>query len=436
MSNQESNNKAALEAALSRMTKETDHGFLGRVLQNMTIKLADWCPTAGVMFNPKTKNFEMIVSPTFMQKLTTPELQAVLIHEIMHVTHKHVFFDMERLKYEKMQLNVAQDLVINQLIKNLPDNCMSLDKFRDKDKKPFPKNQVTEKYYDMLGEAEIKVPNQGKGDGKGEGQGESEGQGSEQGKQQGNGQGEWMKVKDWLDGRKVVFDDHSWNEASEGQEADNKEQLEALRDLIKRTMQKSSTDHAKAPQHVQDLLKEIEAELAKLDYKRLLMSALKKSLPSSNRERTWKRPNKRYGEFARGSTYAKMPKLEVLIDTSGSISIEEVNEFLKITNNFMTVGVEKAELTLFHTAAYHTETIKKNFQLDPKVFQSGGTDVTEALQKALKKAPDMIIMITDGYFSFPEIAKNKLPNNMVFVISKGGTTSHPLKAHGTSVQYK
>ena len=47
-------------------------------------------PTAGVMVNPDTAQFEMLYNPDFFTKLTKAERLAVLKHEYYHVIFKHV----------------------------------------------------------------------------------------------------------------------------------------------------------------------------------------------------------------------------------------------------------------------------------------------------------------------------------------------------------
>ena len=47
-------------------------------------------PTAGVMVNPDTGQFEMLYNPDFFEKLTDDERRDVLKHEFYHVVFLHV----------------------------------------------------------------------------------------------------------------------------------------------------------------------------------------------------------------------------------------------------------------------------------------------------------------------------------------------------------
>lgn len=435
-----------LEKLFYQMSEEQELHFLSCVFQSMnTFFIPNLPGVAGVSFDKKLKLFKLVIDPDkFMALKSDKERVAILIHEVYHILHKHVFIPEEVIvARNRKQMNVALDLAINQLIKNLPDFACTIDKFRDKNKVPFKPNLTWEEYYDALEMAEIdknKCSGQGDeepqdGDEEGEGSGDGQGKGKptkgkgKGSKASGKGNGEdWQPVNfdQQQAGSMDSMDSHEWTDA------DTKERLEATRDLIKRSIQKSSFTYSKIPDFVQDCLEKIEMQVKKLNYKELLLRALRNSLPSKDIERTWKRPSRRYGDIAKGNMSAKMPKLAVFIDTSGSISHEEANEFLKITNNFMTTGVSKADLHMFHTSIYFKEKIKKNFQVLPTSFQSGGTDLQEAMDVIAKKKPDLSIILTDGYYSMPNIKKGT-PKSIVFIISKGGATNHPMSKLGVTV---
>lgn len=426
------NNRETFERIIYKMVEDENHHFLSCVLQSMNTYFVNYIPTAGVAFDQKLKLFKLMVNPKFFQETLKDDKEriAVIIHEVYHILHKHVFIPPEKLEnLNKPQLNIAMDLVINQLITNLPEMCFFVENMRDVAGKPFPANLTYEEYYDLLEDAEVKVPKdcsaaQPKDD-KDENGEPIPGTGKPY-PSAGNGK-VWVPMKEYTKTVKE-FDMHDWSDA------DVKERLDATRDLIKRSMQKNSFSHSKVPDFVQDCLEKVEASLKKLNYKEMLLKALRNSLPSKDTMKTWKRPSRRYGDACKGNMANKMPKLEVYIDTSGSISHEEANEFLKITNNFMLTGVSKANVNMFHTALYYRESVKKNFKIEETCFQSGGTCLEPVIGDIYKKKPDLAIIITDGYYSDVQLKKG-MTNAVVFVISKGGTTEHPLKRLGTTVKY-
>ena len=221
-------------------------------------------------------------------------------------------------------------------------------------------------------------------------------------------------------------DVHHWDGSAE--EAD---MLEATEDLIKRAMVKSRFGHDDVPGFVQDLLDHIKMRKNELDYKRIIMQALKASLPANFREKSWTRKSRRFGNMAPGSKNGKQPKLDIYADSSGSISTEELNEFLDIVDEFLRIGARQCMLNLFHTTNYYREKYKRGERLNPEKVQSGGTCLEDSFHVIAKERPDLAIFITDGYYSNIDekalVGKNGKFPNTVFIISKDGTEDHPFK---------
>ena len=431
-----------LESSLFNLTQaENGIPFIGTILQCMNISYSSFLPTAGVAFDAKSKTFKMYINPNFFcQVLSADERVAVLTHEIYHITNKHVFFSCLQdpkdadnpsiFKINKQRMNIAMDLVINQTIKNLPKMGMFIEHFKDEKGKAFPKNSTTEMYYKLLTD-DATMTKDLSGEGK-DGDGNPiPGQGEPDGRWTKNKDGTHsIKVKDMI--KEDEFDSHDgWGDG------DEKDKLEAMRDLIKRAKQKNSTGYDLS-QGIRDLLEECEGAIRKLDYKAILLSALKRSMPSKDVTNTWRRPSRRYGDIAPGKKLGTQPKIEVFMDTSGSISVEEANQFLNITNNFMINGASKCTLNYFHSNLYHTEKVKKNQKVDVSKIQSGGTDLTEVFKRIIKNKADLNIILTDGYFGEVDIPAGQLKNlsKIVFVINKQGTDQHPLKKFGKTYRYE
>lgn len=229
------------------------------------------------------------------------------------------------------------------------------------------------------------------------------------------------------------FDSHQWDaNAEEG------EMMDATEELVKRAMQKRGLTYDKLPGHIQELLQDIEARRAELNYRQLILSAIKKHASGFNREHSWTRPSRRFKNKAPGTRNGKLPSIENFIDTSGSISIEEANEFLSIVDEFLKVGSRSCHLGLWHTALYHYEKYKLGDRLDRKVFQSGGTTVEAALQKIYEKKPDLSIILTDGCFEQVDIESWLQPGEhfpqILWIISKEGHAEHPMIRLGETIK--
>ena len=414
------------------------HPFLGSVLQCLTIAYSHQLPTAGIMFNTDAKRWDMLVNPYFFcKKLNAAERKAVLIHELSHITHKHplrVPF-MKISARKRMLMNIGADMAINQYIPNIPKGCaqcppieeqkpcenemcpgrcIDVKDYFDTDPKtgaktPWPNAQTMEHYFERLTKR-FEDPDDDKRDGEGNGGGGAETSDLPQ-----------------------TIDEHMWDGAG-----DEKEMLDATEELVKRAMVKARLSYDDLPGHVRDLLEEIKTRRAELNYKALIMAAMKKHASGHNRKGTWTRKNKRFGFKAPGSKVGDLPKLELHLDTSGSISTEELNEFLQIVDQFLKVGARKCSVSFFHTALYGRQQYKIGNKIDPKDIESGGTDLTQTMQDIFTRKGDLSIIITDGCYGDVPVESWMKPGQqfpqVLWIISKGGTEDHPLKRIGDTVK--
>lgn len=414
------------------------HPFLGSVLQCLTIQYGHTLPTAGILFNTDAKRWDMIVNPYFFcKKLSAEERKAVLIHELSHITHKHPlrvpFLKISSRK--RMLMNIAADMAINQFIKDIPKGCpqcppisaqqpcqnelcpgrcIDVNDYFDQDEKtgvktPWPHNQTMEHYYERL----IKrFDDPDKDDKDGEG---NAGGGADTGD------------------LPQTIDEHMWDGAG-----DEKDMLDATEELVKRAMVKARLSYDDLPGHVKDLLEEIKTRRAELNYKALILAAMKKHANGHNRKSTWTRKNKRLGFKAPGTKVGDLPKLELHLDTSGSISTEELNEFLEIVDQFLKVGARKCNLSFFHTDLYGRQQYKMGTKINKNDIQSGGTDLTKTLEDIFKRRGDLSIIITDGCYGDVPVETWMKPGQqfpqVLWIISKNGMEDHPLKRVGDTVK--
>jgi len=416
------------------------HPFLGSVLQCLNISYSHTLPTAGILFNTDAKRWDMLINPFFFcKKLDDAQRKAVMLHELSHITHKHpirVPF-MKISPRKRMLMNIAADMAINQFIKDLPQGCpqcpppekyepcpnemcpgrcIDVKDFSDTSptgtKLPWETNKTMEFYYEKL-IARFEDPEDGD-----DGEGDSDGNA-----------GGGANTKDLPD----TLDEHMWDGAAE-----EKDMLDATEELVKRAMVKSRLSFDDLPGHIKDLLEDLKVRRSELNYKALIMSALKKHASGHDRKSTWTRISKRFGVKAPGTKVGDLPKLNMYLDTSGSISVEELNEFLDIVDNFLKVGARKCDISFFHTQNYGHKQYKIGQRIDRADIESGGTELEPVMKDILKKKADLSIVITDGCYGDVEIESTMNPGQnfpqTLFIISKGGTESHPLRRLGQTIK--
>jgi len=412
-SNEESKRKA-LQSALWYFT--TENSFYGALLQGLDIKYSTLLPTAAIKFDKNLGNFEVLLNPNFFCNLDLEQRQAILHHEILHFTNKHLF----RLPFitatpEEMRMyNIAGDMAINQYIKNIPNGCKECPPREDvfsgkarcenekcpgmcidvKDWKlnngtPFPVYKTMEEYYNLIKDNQ--------------------------------------KTNKKLLGNSKTLDEHIWGELSEEEKAD---MLKEAKELLKRTIEKTNFSGRLIPESIKDLLEEVEGLAASINYKSILQNCLKRTVCAQDRTSTWNRPNKRYKQYAPGTKIANMPKLYIGADSSGSISHTEMNLFLQVLDGFLKNGARECLFTLWHTNVYHKEKVKLSKGLKEDVLESGGTDVSCVLSDIVKENPDLAIVLTDGYYENSDITPT---SEVIFIISKGGNMNHPMKNLGKTI---
>lgn len=382
-----------------------DDKFVGTLFQEINLKTTLALPTAAMSFNPKTKTFEAYFNPFFFNMWDLEQQKGIIKHEIMHFTHDHLRrFDFS--DKEKRELyNICADMAINQYIKALPPGGVNVNDFKLDSGEPFPKFRTTEEYIELIQNnksAQDKV-NQFKEKGKGN--------------KKGTGDGEHTDD----DGRGQHSDVHDWNELTE---EEKKQAAEEMKTLIKRTMEKTQYGLDRVPGGIKDLLKTIDVFLDKFNAKKVLQDVIRKNASCSDRSNTWKKPNKRYGSYAPGTTLGKVPKLVIYQDTSGSRSTTELNVDRKIIDQFLKAGTRKCDLALWHTALYLKRKHKLNQELNPNEVQAGGTSINCVISDINANQPDLSIILTDGYYDWNG---TKPKSEVLVVIVDKGEVNHPMK---------
>lgn len=385
--------------------------FFAAMLQEINLKVTREIPTAAVGFDPKFRKYSLIINPEFFTNLKLEERMAILKHEVLHLSHGHLFRFADTPVRERLVANIAMDLAINQMVPEqkadkettpaieLPKGCIDIKEFFYKDnankKTAFPTFRTAEEYFKLLKENMEKNEEQMNAYGKG----------------------------------KTAIDQHHFDQLSE---EDKKKMMEELKEVVQRTIEKTSYGKSNLPSHINDLIKELEAGIAKLNYKQILRQCIKKSLSISDRNNTYKRPSKRYGVYAPGTENGKVPNINFYQDTSGSMSYKEMCEFFNVIDQFTKVGAKRITLSFWHTVLYKTKKYRNVKDIRQDDIESGGTDVSQVLHHIKKTKPDLAVILTDGEYYSDNIKVDGV--EILWVISKNSSTDHPLKkTHGKTI---
>ena len=442
--------------------------FFGHLLASVVRRVSfDLTPTAAV--SVQDGHVRMTVNPDFFVGTITSrrERGAIVKHEALHLLFKHcVRRDAER-KREPILWNVAADLVVNQVLSPwpLPEGGLRLETFPDLKLK---RDQTADHYYDRLRKLARDMRDalgEGSERGGGSNAGASDGQGrSDDGQSQagassgsagpnqdddGNGSQQHgacglpgLSASDWralgvrasqsaeVLGRlaETWHSDHRLWGAMDEATADAAD--EVVDGLVRRTAMRVGPKHwGKLPGPLRQLIEAaLERAKPKVDWRRVVRM-FSNSSRKTRIAATLRRRSQRYGTFP-GIKVKRMQRLAIGLDTSGSISDDELSLFFSEVHGIWRQG---AEVHVFECDAAVQRRYPYRGKLPSSVAGRGGTvfdPVFVALRENRMERWDGCIYLTDGYAAEPRV---RPPCKLLWVITPSGKIGSHLR-FGRAVQ--
>ena len=343
--------KAVSMAKVTIMTKPQTV-FMATVCANLPVVVDNSLPTGA------TDGKTIYINEEFFMSLDKEERAFLLAHETLHVIYMHA---LRREYRDPKKFNHAADYVINKELKDqgfkfiegglLDDNYNGL---------------ATEQVYKLLEDN-----NDNSGDG------------------------------NTLD-NDVIY--------QEGMSEEQQQQMEnEVRNIIVSAAQSTKIQGKEStiPSSVQRYLDELTKP--KVNWKvvlRRFMNAL------DVHDYTWRKPRKRMlpHDLYMPSMYSEgLSKITFAIDTSGSITKEQFNQFIsEIYFVLKQFKPKEIEIMQFDHRLQAHDTVRCIRDLQTVEFKGhGGTDPDVALAKFNETNSQGLIVITDGYFSTPQVMVNK-----------------------------
>lgn len=320
------------------------------------------------------------------------ERVAILEHECKHLIYNHIARESGR---DHKLWNIATDLTINQGIDNLPPWVITPKAIEEQLGVKVPKGKASEYYYSMLKENADKMEFSDNGDGS-----------------------THVTIKDKDGNVKGEFDIESpgvhdkWEESSKDGEMTEEVIKQAVRKAVETTERHAGT----VPGDIQDLINEL-FKPPVIPWWSIVRKWVGTRVRSGNKY-SLKRPNRRYGQFQKGKIPVRKLNVAFVIDTSGSVRDEELQEF--ITEMKAIMSSYKSTVTVIEC----DYVVQKVYQLTPhkKIdgnFKGrGGTSFRPPFEHIEKnKLPiDMLIYFTDLEGDFPD---KKPPYPVLWVATNG-----------------
>lgn len=374
-----------------------DEPFYGHFFTGIIKEVTERIPTLAVGL-AETQMTKLYVNERFWQDvLVTPEYRyGVIKHEILHIVLKHILVVK---KYDHKDIfNIAADIVVNQYIEphQLIEGVVLLSQFEDLQ---LETNREVGYYYDkLLGAWNGYMSSLGTED-------EQEKTPSIE------------NMEKYINGENEHLAQHDlWRmEIGRMTQAERDILEEALNRIIETTVQRvGPRGIGKLPAGLKAYLDNLVIALKpRLNWRRVLR------IFTANASRTYikntiRRPSKRYGTTP-GMKVRNKQKILVAIDTSGSISMPDLEEFFGEMYHIWRQGAE--------IMVVECDTVIQNKYIyrgvTPKfVMGRGGTQFDAPIHFANDEyMPDAIVYFTDGYAAVPAV-KSRKP--VLWMVSSSG----------------
>lgn len=401
--------KAEKKIAMARISLNQKMPFFGRMTLLLELQPSMPTPTMG------TDGEYLFYNPNFvLDTLTLPQLEAVLLHEVLHCALLHPWRKEKRI-HEKW--NIACDYAINPIVQEqgltLPPDCLINGQYKDLAAEKIYdliKNQKSNQQSDWFSDKSRwgKERKEGKGSGKdgkgkkGGGKGNQDDSKGGKDKKKGNGSGKGGSGSQndpqnkWKNKNQETIDrlKNSGHQSIKGKK---------LKDFWEGVFESaiSSTQIGKLPGYLQRLWKEMQP---KKDWRKVLQNYLSKSTDDFN----FSVPDRRFLEepfyLPDIQTEEKLEDVIIAVDTSGSISTWQFNHFMTEIKSILDVFPQFRGLFIDCDAQINQVVeIIPNEKFDPKMKGGGGTDFKPVFDYIAKENlnPRVLIYLTDGYGYFP-----------------------------------
>lgn len=358
--------------------------FYGYFLIGLNKKITEGVPTAGV--SKHGVGMQLAINPEFFNNLSDDHKHGLIKHELLHISFGHLFMCD---KYPNFKLfNIAADLEINQYIKpdQLPDGGMTLDFFADLN---LAKKAGTDYYYKKLEEAQT--------------EGTCEG---------------LNNILQQMDGNSQ-YDHETWKEFDDLSEADKKLVQKQVDHQLKETYENTIKKQGNIPGELAEMLDRlINVEPPKFNWKAYLRRFIGNSSITYTKKLR-RKYNKRYSANP-GLKIKFKNHICVGVDTSGSVSSDELKEFMSELVHMHKTG---HKITVVQCDTAITDVSEFNPKKNWDIHGRGGTSFQPVVDHYNQKGNyTALIYFTDGEAYSPE----SCPNNTLWVHSSACSINEDL----------
>lgn len=363
-------------------------------------------------------NCELLINPDFWAQHTDDEQIALLTHELSHICLQHMFIS--DFFADPKHFNVAADMEVNSYIENLPKSAVKASLIGLQD------GLGTKEYYKALTQkqqAQAQNPQKPCNGGQG-GQGNpsnSTNQSTPKDKDeetQDSAAPQEKEKQEYPDEYKDSFnpvDTHdTWKDFRNAPQATQQLIQNNIQTAVVRTAEQVEKQCGNIPGELREMIEKLRKKKPEIFNWKAYFRRLLGSIYDVNIKSTRRKQSKRF-EGAAGIQHRKKVSILVAVDTSGSVSSKELQDFFSEIEYIYKAG---ARITLLECDTRINKVVEYDGKHIPEVVGRGGTDFNPPVEWYIKHKKDYasLIYFTDGECSLPK----KSPSGMVWVITSNG----------------
>ncbi len=371
-----------LNSKLSKICRDLilEQPFYGYVLVALEKKFSESIPTACVALNGI--NTLLVFNPTFWNQLTDLKKKGLVLHELGHIIYFHLT-DYEHLKNKEVA-NISMDVYINCKIPRdwLPPGAHLPEHYL---KQGVSSQDSTNQIYDKLFQAYNSDPDfKNFVDSK-----------------------EPLRVTESGDGLSQI--DHHWEKFKSESSVTKKLAANQIQTLMEEVANTISKQRGTVPSHIKNLLEDRKIQPAKFNWKAFVRRFINNTVSNSVKKNLRKKSKRFEEDFGIRNLYTC--EVFFVIDSSGSVSNEEIYEFINELKHLVRCGV-KVDYAFADTQLGEIKPFKKNTQIS--LDKRGGTDFNDACEYFNKnrRKYSCMIYLTDGEAPAP----NKRIKDILWVL--------------------
>lgn len=410
----------SLNSLIFNMLCGSEHFFYGLFLAEMNKEFDKDFPGIGIYKHKDANVLTLKIGEKFWETCckSDEERKNALIHECEHVAREHVYDASTSMYPEKKVASLAMDLSINQYLGKMPTEdakgkrCnVRLEEMSELKLKPFESSMYY--YGEMRAAKERKEQSKGKSD--------SKNPDSKPGNKDGtSGSGALDKILEDMEGEGSDWHE-GWEDVNKGMSDQERElSKRETQDMLARLAEETEKSRGTVPAYLANAIKDRMKNDPPVVSWRTLFNRFVGSTMTTEVYQTRKRLNFRF-EDAPNNRYKNKIRIVVGLDTSGSVSNEELQEFFGQVRHMWKAGV-KIDVCLWDASCEDPYEYKGEQTF--RRTKAGGTMAScfiDYVNKHKNKYNwSCAITLTDGYIEHNP-SRSSVP--MLWVLTKNGSDS-------------